>query len=49
MREIRNAEDRLVCRIDEAAKVVEICVKGYCTLIEFKSDGEIVIVNTDRS
>ncbi len=46
MREIRNSDGRLVCRIDERTGVVEICIKGCKTVIERDSDGNISIVNT---
>jgi hypothetical protein len=46
MREVRNSDGRLVCRINEDTGAVEICVKGCVTLIERQPDGEIRIVNS---
>jgi hypothetical protein len=45
MRDVRNSDGRLVCRIDEATGTVEIRIKGCVTLIERGPDGKPVIVN----
>ena len=45
MREIRNSDGRLVCRIDEVSGTVEIIVKGCVTLIERSKDGKVNIIN----
>ena len=45
MREIRNSEGRLVCRIDETTGTVEIIVKGCVTLIERPQDGSVKVIN----
>jgi len=42
---VRNAEGKLVCRIDEQDRTVEIVHKGYTTLIRFKPDGTVEIFN----
>jgi len=49
MREIRNSDGKLVCRIDEITGTVEIVVKGCVTLIERAEDGEIKVVNHKKS
>jgi len=49
MRDIRNANGKLVCRLDEKAGVVEIVHKGCKTLICFKPDGTAEIVNTEAA
>jgi hypothetical protein len=46
MREIRNNDGKLVCRVDESAGTVEISVKGCKTLIHMSTDGTIKVVNT---
>lgn len=46
MKQIRNADGKLVCQIDEAKKTVEIVIKGFKTTVCFTSDGQAVIVNT---
>jgi predicted Rdx family selenoprotein len=48
MREVRNADGRLVCRVDETTGAVEIRVKDCVTLIEREQDGGITIVNGKR-
>lgn len=47
-REVRNADGRLVCRVDETTGAVEIRVKDCVTLIEREPDGGITIVNGKR-
>ena len=49
MRDVRNANGKLVCRLDEKAGVVEIVHKGCKTLICFKPDGTAEIVNTEAA
>lgn len=45
MKEVRNSINKLVCRIDENERVVEIVVKGCITLIRFCKDGKAEIKN----
>lgn len=47
MEEIRNLDGKLVCRVDEKAKVIEIVHKNYKTLIYFKPDGTTEVVNIE--
>jgi len=49
MREVRNSDGRLVCRIDERTGAVEISVKGCVTLIKRGIFGNISIINKNRS
>ena len=49
MREVRNSEGRLVCRIDERTGAVEIIVKGCVTVIERTQDGGVKVVNRKKS
>jgi len=46
MRDIKNSKGKLVCRLDEKATIVEIVQKGCKTLIHFKPDGTVKIINT---
>ena len=45
MREIRNSDGRLVCRIDEAAGVIEIYIKGCLTCIQWVPGGKAKITH----
>ncbi len=45
MREVRNSDGRLVCRIDEITGEVEIRIKGCITLIKGISHNRIEVVN----
>ena len=44
MKEVRNSMDKLVCRIDEKQKIVEIVLKGQKTTIQFLQN-DVKIVN----
>jgi len=48
MKEIRNSQGKLVCCLDETNGIVEIAHKGCKTLIHFKPDGTVVIINTGK-
>jgi hypothetical protein len=45
MRDVRNSDGRLVCRIEEATGTVEIRIKGCVTYIKRSPDGGIEVVN----
>ncbi len=47
MEEIRNLAGKLVCRLNEKARVIEIVHKGCKTLIYFKPDGTTEVVNIE--
>lgn len=49
MEEIRNNLGRLVCRVDQLTKTVEIAVKGSVTTIRFTDDGEIKVINIGKA
>jgi hypothetical protein len=49
MREVRNSDGRLVCRVDEVTGKVEIVIKGCVTLIERTEKGEIKIINIKKT
>ncbi|MDY5263840.1 MAG: hypothetical protein SPH07_02200 [Eubacteriales bacterium] len=49
MEDVRNACDKLVCRIDRTEKLVEIVMKGCKTTICFKSDGTVEIKNAQTA
>ncbi len=46
MKEIRNADGRLVAKADTESPVVEIQTKGCVTTIRFLPNGEIEVTNT---
>ena len=45
MEEVRNAANKLVCRIDRKKKIVEIVMKGCKTQIRFSDDGTAEVKN----
>lgn len=45
MEKVKNAADKLVCKIDKLQKLVEIVHKGYTTIIRFFDDGHVEITN----
>ena len=49
MEDVRNACDKLVCRIDKVERIVEIVMKGYKTTIRFKLDGTVEIKNAQTA
>jgi hypothetical protein len=46
MREIKNADGRLVAKLDEQADVIVIQLKGYETKIIRQPDGTYQIINS---
>ena len=46
MKEIRNSDGRLVCRIDETAGIIEIYTKGCLTRIQWTPEGKLKITHT---
>jgi len=48
MREIRNSDGRLVCRIDESAGIIEIYAKGCLTRIQWIPEGKVRITHTRK-
>jgi len=50
MREVRNSDGRLVCRIDESTDtVIQISIKNCVTLIKLDSNGKVEITNTKKA
>ena len=49
MREIRNNDGRLVCKIDERTGAIEISLKGCVTLITHSKNGEVNVVHNART
>lgn len=45
LKEIRNPDDRLVCRVDEHSGNIEILAKGWLTQIVRKPDGTVEITH----
>lgn len=48
MQEIRNADNKLVCRIDRQTRTIEIVQKKCITKIRFLDNGQINIVNAQK-
>ena len=44
LRDIRNEKEKLVCRLDEKRRIVEIVAKGCKTVIHFRPDGTVKII-----
>ncbi len=51
MQDVRNIQGKLVSRIDERSGIVEceIVHKGCKTLIHFKRDGTLDVINTEET
>jgi len=45
MKEIRNANGKLICRLDKKKGIIEIARKGCKTKIHFKPSDKIEIIN----
>lgn len=45
MCEVKNANGKLVCCVDEQSRKVEIIQKGYKTILQFNVDGTVTIIN----
>ena len=43
MKEVRNQRGKLICRLNEKYRIVEIQEKNRKTLIRFKPDGKIEV------
>ena len=46
MRDIKNADGKLIFKVDEKNAVIEIVHKGCKTLIRFMPDGTAEVINT---
>jgi len=44
--QIRNANGKLVCKVDETKRTIEIIDRGYKTVVCFKADGYVEVKNT---
>lgn len=49
MQDVHNAHGKLACRLDKKERIVEIVHKGCRTVIQFKPDGTVEIINTEAS
>lgn len=45
MTEIKNANGKLVCKLDQKSRTIEIVSKGFKTSIRFLESGELVVLN----
>ena len=48
MKEIKNSNGKLVCKVDEKNKIIEIVQKGYKTVQQFLENGTLVVLNTQK-
>ena len=48
MKEIKNSNGKLVCKVDEKNKIIEIVHKGYKTVLQFLENGTLVVLNTQK-
>lgn len=48
MENIRNAENKLVCRIDRQTRTVEIVQKKCITKIRFLDNGQVNVINANK-
>ena len=48
MQDVKNSKGKLVCRIDEQARTVEIVQKRRKTIIRFEQDGKAEIINFEE-
>jgi len=46
LKEVRNLDGKLVCRINKKRKIIEIKIKNCLTQIELLSDGSANVINT---
>lgn len=46
MKDVKNLNGKLVCRIDETKGIIEIALKDCKTLIHLASNGKIEVTNT---
>ena len=48
MIEVRHTDGRLACKVDESTKTVEIQGKGCVTLVIFRDDGSVEVINVKQ-
>jgi len=46
MKQIRNADDKLVCQVNETDRSVVIIIKGFKTVVRFTADGRVEVENS---
>lgn len=46
MKQVKNANGKLVCQVDESKMIVEIVHKGFKTIVRFTADGRVEVLNT---
>ena len=47
MKKIKNSNGKTICAVDALEKVVEIVFKGVKTVIKFKDNGDVEVVNNN--
>lgn len=48
MQNIKNANGKLICKVDSDSKVIEIVFKGYKTIIQFFENGKMQVINEEK-
>lgn len=48
MEDIRNAEKKLVCRINRQTRTIEIVQKKCVTTIRFLENGQVNVINANK-
>lgn len=48
MKEVRNKDGKLVCRVDADQKLVEIVRKGVLTTLRFARDGTVEVLHSGQ-
>lgn len=48
MKDIKNSNGKLVCKVDEKSKLVEIVHKGHKTILQFSENGKLMVLHTQN-
>lgn len=48
MKDIKNGNGKLVCKVDEKNRIIEIIHKGHKTILQFLENGTLVVLNTQN-
>lgn len=48
MKDIKNSNGKLVCKVDEKNKIIEIVHKGHKTILQFSENGKLVVLHTQN-
>ena len=48
MKDIKNKNGKLVCKVDERNRLIEIVHKGHKTILQFLENGKLVVLHTQN-